>query len=97
MKTPTLIVRLVGLYLLAVCSQALIQIYNLGAMVPRGAMNVNQQAMIGNQQVYALVGLVAGIFATLFAGLLARILTFDSEPSQAAGDFTDRMVGRNIR
>jgi hypothetical protein len=94
MKTPTLIVRLVGLYLLVVCSQALIQIHNLGAMVPHGAMNVNQQAMIGNQQTYALAGLVAGIFATLFAGLLARILTFDSEPSQAVGDFADRMVGR---
>ncbi|HSY52888.1 MAG TPA: hypothetical protein VK785_00485 [Opitutaceae bacterium] len=86
MQTPTLIVRLAGLYLLANCSIALLQIHQMGERAGFG--------MILNIQIYAILGLVVGIAASLFAGPLANLLTFDSEPKTRKDDFTDRLLER---
>jgi hypothetical protein len=79
MKTPTLIMRIAGIYLLVICSFTLIQI---NASVPSDARMGGLAAMpvISYLQFYAYVGLVAGLLATCCAGRLARILTFDSGP-----------------
>jgi len=44
--------------------------------------------------VYLWLGLGAGLAATLFAGPLARILTFDSEPRESSPDLEDQLLGR---
>ena len=86
MKTPTLIVRLVGLYLLAGCSVLLFQIHKLQA---QSVPNASQNDALANSSLYAWLGLVAGVVATLFAGPLARLLTFDSEPKKKPEKFSD--------
>jgi len=75
MKTPTLIVRLVGLYLIVQNSITLIQAQRINTM---GDMGLTQQQIVGDIRIYAVVGLLAGLATALFAGLLARILTFDA-------------------
>ncbi len=92
MKTPTLIVRLIGLYLLMTCSFALFQIQKAPAMVP--GFQAKQNQMVGDFQLYAWLGLLVGLGATIFAGPLARVLTFDSEPKGKTADSTDRFLGR---
>lgn len=88
MKTPTLIVRLGGLYLLTSCSFALFQIHKVQAMVPG-----QQHHMVGDFQLYAWLGLLVGLWAAIFAGRLARMLTFDSEPRAKTADSTARFLG----
>ena len=85
MKTPTLIVRLVGLYLLVNSAIALVQIHQVQAMGPIGAA---QQSTLGNISAYSILGLVVGIAGTLFAGPLARLLTFDAKPRVSQADVT---------
>jgi hypothetical protein len=80
MKTPTLIVRLCGLYLLVQCTITLLQLQRMGAM--SGGMALRQNPVTGDIQLYALAGWVSGLAAILFAGPLARILTFDSDPKE---------------
>ena len=75
MKTPTLIVRLVGLYLIVHNSIVLLQAQQINAM---GGIGLAQQQVVGDIRVYALVGLLVGLAAAIFAGLLARALTFDA-------------------
>ena len=82
MKTPTLIVRLAGLYLLGQCTLALLQAHKMQAMVGEA-----QNAIFGDIQLYATIGLLIGLVATIFAGPLARILTFDSGPRGRSDDF----------
>jgi preprotein translocase subunit SecF len=88
MKTPTLIVRLAGLYLLARGSITLIEIRQAQSF----GIGAQQQSIVSNIQLYAIVGLIVGIVATLFAGWLARLLTFDSEPKKEEVDLTARLL-----
>lgn len=76
MKTPTIIVRLIGLYLIAQNTVALIQAQKLNAMSK--AMLAVQNEVAGDIRIYAIAGLLIGLAATLKAGLLAQILTFDA-------------------
>jgi hypothetical protein len=89
MKTPTLIVRLGGLYLLTTCSLGLIQLHKMHAMAG-GAHN----PVTGDFKLYLWGGLIVGLGATLFAGALARLLTFDSDQRESPSDFSDRLIGR---
>jgi uncharacterized membrane protein YqgA involved in biofilm formation len=75
MKTPTLIVRLVGLYLIVHNTIALIQVQKINGM---GGVGPAQEQIVGDIRIYAVAGLLAGLAAVIFAGPLARILTFDA-------------------
>jgi hypothetical protein len=75
MKTPTLIVRLVGLYLLCYSSMIVVQVRQAQAMA--GGQNVN--GAMQSIYAFAVAGLILGGAGTLFAGPLARLLTFDSD------------------
>lgn len=75
MKTPTLIVRLVGLYLVVQNTIALIQAQKIQSM---DGIGLAQQQIVGDIRIYAIAGLLAGLAAAAFAGPLARILTFDA-------------------
>lgn len=77
MKTPTLIVRLVGLYLVVHNTIALIQVQKISAM--DRSMGLSQQHVVGDIRLYAVIGLLAGLAAARFAGRLARLLTFDAD------------------
>lgn len=98
MKTPTIIVRLGGLYLLTSSSIALIQIAKMHAMqvslpgVP--GVQLPQYSVVDDIQVYAWLHLVVGLVAVVFAGFLARLLTFDAEQPGRAVDFSDRLLRR---
>ena len=89
MKTPTIIVRLIGLYLTSTCSIALFQIHEMSAM-PGGMQNPTLNAI----ETYSVLGLIVGIAASAFAGPIARILTFDAEPGGPKDDFSDQMLRR---
>jgi H+/Cl- antiporter ClcA len=91
MKTPTLIVRLAGLYLLVNCGLTLRQLHSLSALGPVGPA---QQSTLGDIQLYALLGLIVGLTGTLFAGLLARLLTFDAQPRVSQSEITGRLLDR---
>lgn len=75
MKTPTLLIRLIGLYLLLQNTAALIQAQKLNTITRNAGLPLQ---VAGNVQLYAIVGLLVGLGATLFAGAIARILTFDA-------------------
>lgn len=92
MKTPTIIVRLGGLYLLTTCTIGLIQLNKAQAMVTQ--FGAGQNPMVGDMQLTLWIGLVVGLAATVFAGPLARILTFDADAREPSVDFTDRLLGR---
>ena len=91
MKTPTLIVRLVGLFLLVNNAITLVQIRSIQSLGPIGT---TQQATIGNFQTYAILGLLSGVVGTLFAGPLARLLTFDAKPRATQTEITERLLER---
>jgi hypothetical protein len=76
MKTPTLIVRLVGLYLVAHNALALVQVQKAAAM--DRSMGLAQQQIVGDIRMYAIAGLLLGLVTVIFAGRLARVLTFDA-------------------
>lgn len=76
MKTPTLIVRLAGLYLLVNCAITLIQVHRVQSAGPIGDA---QAATISDIQTYAILGVLVGLAGTVFAGALARLLTLDAE------------------
>jgi len=92
MKTPTLIVRLVGLYLLTTCSIGLLQLNKAQAMV--GQFGGPQNQMIADVGLYLWLGVLGGLGATIFAGPLARLLTFDSEPGEKSPDLSEQFLGR---
>ncbi|MDP2137821.1 MAG: hypothetical protein Q8J74_08195 [Candidatus Didemnitutus sp.] len=75
MKTPTLIVRLVGLYLIAQNTSTLIQ----AAKINSWGIGLAQQQIVGDVRIYAVFVLLVGLAAVIFAGRLARILTFDAD------------------
>ena len=76
MKTSTLILRLIGLYLLTKCSLGLLHLKKAQAMV--GPFGGSSGPMVEELRLYLWLGLVLVMGATLFAGPLARLLTFDS-------------------
>ena len=76
MKTPTLILRLIGLYLLTKCSFVLLHLKKAQAMA--GPFGGSSGPMVEELNFYLWIGLVLGMGATLFAGPLARLLTFDA-------------------
>lgn len=92
MKTSTLIVRLAGFYLLASCSLPLLQLRKTRAMA--GPMGGPPDALVADFQRYCWVGLLIGLGAALFAGPLARLLTFDSEPRTRRTSSVDSYLGR---
>lgn len=89
MKTPTLIVRLVGLYLLGQGTIVLLQIQKMGAM--GAGLGMQRNPALGDVQLYAIIDLFLGLTATVFAGRLARVLTFDSGPGQVSDDVFRRI------
>ena len=88
MQTPTIIVRLIGLYLLVNCSIALFQIHQAGGI------GGQENSIIQKIQIYAISGLVIGIAASFFAGPLARLLTFDADPKTANSDVSNKLLDR---
>lgn len=83
MKTPTLIVRLVGLYLTLWSVQTLLQL--------RRAANLSSDELLANPffadaKLYSWLALVVGIAAAAFAGALARLLTFDADSAGKTRD-----------
>ena len=92
MKTPTLIVRLLGLYLLTTCSIGLLQFHKVRVIADQ--LGGAQNQMIADISIYLWLGLIVGLGATIFAGPLARLLTFDSEPSGRSHDFSDQFLRR---
>ncbi len=91
MKTPTLIVRILGLYLLTTCSIGLLQMHRIQTLAPN--VPTQQANVFGDLQIYLSLGLLVGLAATRFAGPLARVLTFDSERKEKNVDFTDVLLG----
>ena len=79
MKTPTLIVRLVGMYLVVCSTINLTQIHQANVMAGSGGFGAQQQGVISNIQFYSIGGLIVGLMASIFAGRLAKLLTFDSD------------------
>ena len=77
MTTPTLIVRLIGLYLLVYCSMNLIEISQASTQFARMGSSIPG---VGTIQTYDVLGLLVSVAAVRFAGPIARVLTFDCEP-----------------
>jgi hypothetical protein len=75
MKTPTLIIRLIGIYLIVTSVTTMLQLQKMkgitGGWLP-------QIQITGDAWTYVIVYLVVGLAATAFAGLAARLLTFDA-------------------
>lgn len=92
MKTPTLIVRLVGLYLLTTCSISLLQLNKAQAIAGQFGGPPNQ--MIADFSIYLWIGVIVGVGATIFSGPLARLLTFDSEPGDKSLDLSEQFLRR---
>lgn len=92
MKTPTIIVRLVGIYLLAQCAIALLQAGKIQAIA--GALSQTPNPMLQDMKLYASIGLVVGAVATAVAGPIARVLTFDSDPGEKSTDSPDELLRR---
>jgi len=80
MKTPTLIVRLLGIYLIY---SEIFTLWQLGhvAKVPPGT---EDPALFF--RIYVLAGLFVGVISVVFAGRLARLLTFDAECIQGSAN-----------
>jgi hypothetical protein len=92
MKTPTLIVRLVGLYLLASCAIGIMQIGQVESLAGPVGVSTQQQSIVSHMQIYCGFGLIIGLIATAFAGPLARMLTFDSEPRENGSNLADQLL-----
>jgi len=90
MKTPTLIVRLVGLYLLVSCSINLVQIHRAQSLLGSNGFGPQQESIVSDMQLYSIFGLIVGAAATWLAGPAARLLTFDSAPNEM--DLSERLL-----
>ena len=75
MKTPTLIVRLVGIYLLVV---SILALWGLSKMGVQTGSYQGQIPMMTQMRMLLWAQLIAGLIGTLFAGRMALILTFDA-------------------
>ncbi len=90
MKTPTLIVRLVSIYLCLSCVGSLMMIHK--AVTLGGATITASGGIFSEMQVFAWLFLIVGIVGVMFAGPLARLLTFDSEPRVKSEDLSDQLL-----
>jgi hypothetical protein len=59
-----------------------------------GKFSGTQNQMLADFSVFLWLGVILGLGATIFAGLLARLLTFDSDPSQNSLDLSDKFLRR---
>ena len=84
MKTPTLMVSLVGLYLLGHGAITLLQLQKIGTM--GAGMGLQQNPVLSDVQFHAIIELFLGLGATVLAGRLALILTLDSGPDDKSAD-----------
>ncbi|MCR6655175.1 MAG: hypothetical protein NVV63_05010 [Opitutus sp.] len=75
MKTPTLIVRLVGLYLTLWSVQTFLQLRRAAEFSGEATLT---NPFLADAKLYAWLALIVGIAATAFAGPLARLVTFDA-------------------
>lgn len=73
MKICTLVVRLVGLYLVSVGTVTLYQMQRAKSMMG-GLGNPFSGDVVG----FAIVQLIVGLLAVIFAAKLARLLTLDA-------------------
>lgn len=81
MKTPTLIVRLIGIYLALKSCWGLLVMATVQRSVSFNVPGVGaSSAYARTEWLLVLLMLLIGIFITWHAGTLARILTFDAEP-----------------
>jgi len=96
MKTPTIIVRLIGLYLLANSIITLIQIGRMATMqqTMQGGPNptLTQNPMLDDMRIYAWIGIIVGLVAIAIAGPLTRLLTFDSEQPNKNPSLRDQLL-----
>jgi hypothetical protein len=87
METCTLLVRLAGLFLFGKSWMVLHTIFQAKPLM-ESMMGGNKAAMAMNPafqqfamtQGYAIAGFLIGLTAIIFAGPLARLLTFDAKP-----------------
>jgi hypothetical protein len=55
-------------------------------------VSTQQQSIVSHMQIYCGFGLIIGLIATAFAGPLARMLTFDSEPRENGSNLADQLL-----
>ena len=100
MNICTLIVRLVGLALLVRSVITLIEVRGMsgamkaqfgGASLSIGGLNAGGQ--ITRIHVYAILGIVVGVFCTAFAAFVARLLTFDAPADRQTEPVTTLKTG----
>lgn len=85
MKVCTLIVRLVGIFMLVRSIIAFIEVKSMqGAMQTNlggASISINGLGMVDGQmsrmQIYIWLGILTGLLCTIFAHFVARLLTFD--------------------
>ena len=92
MKTPTLIVRLIGIYLLVTGVYSLYTISQIPAIASGAAANQIELAKY-TSAFSACIGLVAA----RYAGWFAKVLTFDSEPKSKNDDLSERVYNADVR
>lgn len=89
MKTPTLIVRLIGLYLIFNGLSALWIVHKTNSL---GPITIESNDTLATFQALAWAGLAVGLVCARYAGPIARLLTFDSEPREKTVDLSDRLL-----
>lgn len=91
MQVCVLIVRLIGLYLLLSNLAALLQLLRMKSHIGAAALS---SALSGDVIVIASIGALLALVATLFAGRLVLLLTFDANDSSSAdrGDLIERLL-----
>ena len=85
MKIITFIVRVGGLYLLTNGIMVVIQLHRMPDFTPMptmGGVKFPSSSGVVDIYVYAWGAIVVGLLATLFAGRLARLLTFDADSNE---------------
>jgi hypothetical protein len=91
MHTPTLIIRLLGIGSVIFCGNELMAFHEIDGRTG-DAFSALASAATQTAVAELIGGLVLGLIAALFAGQLARILTFDAEPSMARPSFSDQLL-----
>lgn len=59
-----------------------------------GQLGGSQNEVVADIEIYLWVGVVVGLGASRYAGPLARMLTFDSEPKDSSSDFGDKFIDK---
>ena len=79
MKICTLVVRLLGIYLIVTAVIAIIEARGISSTINIAGVTVGGlvEGPVNRMYAYAALGLSAGLTCTLFAARVARLLTFD--------------------